>query len=248
VNYVLFFGALVLVMFLVWLPLSPDQPRAPARAYRNAFLASAGVPSLAWCLLYTADLVSLYGVLAAVAGSLVGGIITTTVDIGFIENAAPPSVGTRKNVPAYRGVGDLRCSRLEQAFCVVGALIGLVVMLPLWVVVAGLIWFEEPGPIFSIKKSVEEDGTTFRQLRFRAKKYEAERLAGLVASPAKAPRMLKAGWLLRRWHLDELPELTDVLANAIRLLGPRRLPAERHTVPADEPARVPRQAVRATRT
>nr|WP_277349807.1 sugar transferase [Planosporangium thailandense] len=137
-----------------------------------------------------------------------------------------------------------RPPRPKRAFDVVGALVGLVVTLPLWLVIAVLVWIEEPGPIFFIKNSVGQGGVTFRQVKFRSMRFGAERLTGPVASPAGDPRTLVIGRLLRRWHLDELPELINVLAGTMSLVGPRPLRtvlvegnlaevpgfAERHTV------------------
>jgi lipopolysaccharide/colanic/teichoic acid biosynthesis glycosyltransferase len=237
VNYVLFLGSLVLAMVLAGM----------LGSCRSASLASAGLTWSVWCWLYINHWASPSGGLLAVAGGLTGGIIVAAAGSGLVENNAAPSVGVQEKVLAYHVVGDLRYPRQplsKRAFDVVGALIGLVVTLPLWFVIAALVWFEEPGPIFFIKNSVGKGGVTFRQVKFRSMQYRAERLTGPVASPANDPRTLKVGRLLRRWHLDELPELINVLAGTMSLVGPRPLRtvlvqrhleevpgyAERHTV------------------
>jgi lipopolysaccharide/colanic/teichoic acid biosynthesis glycosyltransferase len=247
VNYVLFLGSLVLALVLAGMLRSFVFPESSARAWRSASLGSAGLMSSVWCWLYINQWASSSGAFLAVAGGLTGGIIATTVDSGLVENNAAPSVGVQEKVLAYHVVGDLhypRQPRLKRALDVVSALVGLVATLPLWFVITVLVWFEEPGPIFFIKNSVGKGGVTFRQVKFRSMKYGAERLTGPVASPANDPRTLKVGRLLRRWHFDELPELINVLAGTMSLVGPRPLRtvlvqrhleevpgyAERHTV------------------
>jgi lipopolysaccharide/colanic/teichoic acid biosynthesis glycosyltransferase/ubiquinone/menaquinone biosynthesis C-methylase UbiE len=106
------------------------------------------------------------------------------------------------------------------------------------------VWIEEPGPLFFVKHSVGRGGVTFRQLKFRSMQYQAEVLTGPVVSIPDDPRTLRVGRRLRRWHLDEMPELINVVQGSMSLVGPRPLRtilvqhfleeipgyAERHTV------------------
>jgi lipopolysaccharide/colanic/teichoic acid biosynthesis glycosyltransferase len=221
--------------------------QVPTWTYRSCVLASVGVTSPAWCWMYLSNVASPHAALLAVAGALVGGVVSTSSTMGLIEDNAPPSPGVREKVLAYHSFGGLVYPpepRLKRAVDVALALIGLVATLPLWIVIALLIWFEEPGPILFTKNSVGKGGITFRQVKFRSMQYEAERLTGPVASPASDPRTLKCGRWLRRWHFDELPELLNVLTGTMSLVGPRPLRtvlvqgyleeiprfAERHTV------------------
>jgi lipopolysaccharide/colanic/teichoic acid biosynthesis glycosyltransferase len=151
------------------------------------------------------------------------------------------------SVLAYHRTGAVRIRRDppgKRLLDVTGALIGLALTLPLWPIIGLLIWFEEPGPVFFTKNSVGRGGGTFRQFKFRSMEYGAERLTGPVRSPAGDVRTLTIGRWLRRWHLDELPELINVLGGTMSLVGPRPLRtvlvdthlavvsgyAERHTV------------------
>jgi lipopolysaccharide/colanic/teichoic acid biosynthesis glycosyltransferase len=207
----------------------PAVPRQdPEWTNRRSVLASVGLVSPAWCWSYLSHGASAQASLLALAGAFLGGVVGTTCTMGFIEDNAPPSPAVREKILAYHAFGDL-CyppePRLKRVFDITLALTGLIVTLPLWFVISLLIWFEEPGPILFTKNSVGKGGITFRQLKFRSMKYEAERLTGPVASPASDPRMLKCGRFLRRWHLDELPELINVLAGTMSLVGPRPLRA-----------------------
>ncbi|MGC1211599.1 MAG: sugar transferase [Micromonospora sp.] len=202
--------------------------RAPAPAYRGCVLASGGLTTSVWWLPSLDHGVPSRYALLAVAGAFVGGVAATTTVVGLVEDNAPPPAGVRERIlsrHASRGLVYPREPRLKRALDVTVALIGLVVTLPLWVVIACLIWLEEPGPILFTKNAVGKGGITFRQFKFRSMTYEAERLTGPVASPAGDTRMLRCGRWLRRWHLDELPELLNVLGGTMSLVGPRPLRA-----------------------
>lgn len=215
--------------------------------YRASALASAWLTSLVLFVLYVGRRGPLPGMSLAIVGAFVGGVVTTSSAIGLIENNAPPSAGVRDKVLTYHAFGSLHYPprpHLKRALDVTLASLGLILTLPLWIVIAAAIWFEEPGPIFFTKNSVGLGGVTFRQFKFRSMVRDAERATGPVAACADDPRNLRCGKRLRRWHLDELPELLNVLSGTMSMVGPRplrtvmvqhyleELPglAERHTV------------------
>ncbi|SDY14758.1 Sugar transferase involved in LPS biosynthesis (colanic, teichoic acid) [Micromonospora pattaloongensis] len=196
----------------------------PPWTYRRSVLASVGLAVPVWCWSHWSGGVPSRASLATVAGAFLGGLVTTTSTVGLAEENAPPSPGVRQKVLAYHaGLRYPAEPRLKRVLDVTLALLGLAVTAPLWIVVALLIWFEEPGPILFIKNSVGRGGVTFRQLKFRSMRYDAERLTGPIASPACDPRTLRCGRWLRRWHVDELPELVNVLNGSMSIVGPRPL-------------------------
>ncbi|HEX5543206.1 MAG TPA: sugar transferase [Micromonospora sp.] len=220
---------------------------ATSRMYRGCVLASLALTMPVWCWSYLSHGLSPLTSLLPAAGAVIGGMVATAAGTGFVEDNAPPSVGVREKLLAYHASRALAYPpepRLKRAFDVTLAAAGLAVTFPLWVVISGLIWWEEPGPILFTKNSVGKGGVTFRQFKFRSMKYGAERSTGPVASPASDPRTLRCGRWIRRWHIDELPELLNVLAGTMSLVGPRPLRAvlvqryleelpefaERHTV------------------
>ena len=244
-------------LLLVWpLPLTAVMVRGlrtilhwavPAPAYRTSVLLSAGLTALVRPWLYGGRIAWFTGLLLAVAGAFAGGVFTTSLAIGLIEDNAPPSVGIREKVLTHHSSRNLRypaTPRLKRALDLTLASLALLVTLPLWFLIAFAIWVEDPGPIFFTKNSVGLGGITFRQLKFRSMRYDAERTTGPIASSAGDQRQLRCGRLLRRWHLDELPELVNVLNGTMSMVGPRplrtvvvqryleELPAfaERHTV------------------
>jgi lipopolysaccharide/colanic/teichoic acid biosynthesis glycosyltransferase len=220
---------------------------ARARTYRVAVLASLSLTALVRPWLEIRDVAWLPGFSLTVAGAFVGGIVSTSALTGLVEDNAPPPPGVREKVLAYHDSGRLHeppVPRFKRTLDVSMASLGLILTLPLWFVIAFVIWFEDPGPIFFTKNSVGRGGITFRQLKFRSMRYDAERMTGPIASYSNDPRKLRCGKWLRRWHLDELPELVNVLTGTMSLVGPRPLRtvlvqgylealpdfAERHTV------------------
>mgnify|MGYP001354016340 CR=1 FL=1 len=240
----LFFASLGLTVCAVRVYRLRFPRRVPSWTYRRSVLASLGITAPAWWWLYVDDEVSQVSLLA-LAGALVGGLVMTASIDGLVEENARPMPGIRQEVLTYHaGIPWVREPRGKRVFDVVVASIGLVVTFPLWIVVAVLIWLEEPGPILFVKNSVGRGGVTFRQFKFRSMRVDAERFTGPIASPAGDPRTLRCGRWMRRWHIDELPELLNVLNGSMSLVGPRPLRtvlvhrylaevpgfAERHTV------------------
>lgn len=192
--------------------------------YRLAFLLASGVVLAVWTQLYVTGWVAGWSAVPVVLGALLGGVTATTRNTGLVENNAPPSEAARAQVLAYhRHLRQPREPAWKRPFDTLLALVGLIVTQPVWLMVALLIWFEEPGPVFFVKNSVGRAGVTFRQVKFRTMRSGCEATTGPVPSRPGDPRTLRVGRWLRRWHLDELPELINVLAGTMSLVGPRPL-------------------------
>ncbi|WP_433618674.1 sugar transferase [Dactylosporangium sp. CA-139114] len=240
---------LLIPLFLACLPAvvltSSVPPPARAWACRVAFVVTATLIVAPWIWLRLGHDVPARAAMILITGSFAGGIVLSGATAGIVEDNAPPSPAVQHAVLRHHTAWAVRREpRGKRVLDVVGALVGLALTLPLWPIIGLLIWFEEPGPIFFTKNSVGRGGRTFRQFKFRSMQYGAERLTGPVVSPAGDPRTLRVGRWLRRWHLDELPELINVLSGSMALVGPRPLRtvlvnqhleavpgyAERHTV------------------
>jgi exopolysaccharide biosynthesis polyprenyl glycosylphosphotransferase len=126
---------------------------------------------------------------------------------------------------------------IKAAFDKVAAGLALVVLAPLFVVVALAIRLDDQGSVFFMQTRVGRDGQTFRLFKFRTmvvdaeqRKLELEALnegAGVLFKMRKDPRVTKIGAGLRRWSLDELPQLINVVIGDMSLVGPRpALPRE----------------------
>ena len=115
------------------------------------------------------------------------------------------------------------------------ALTGLVLLSPLLLAVAIAIRLDSPGPVLFRQVRVGRDGAPFTMLKFRTMCADAEqRLAQLAPREghvlfkmARDPRVTRVGALLRRYSLDELPQLINILRGDMSLVGPRPcLPTE----------------------
>jgi len=103
---------------------------------------------------------------------------------------------------------------------VVGSALGLLLLLPVLAVVAVIIKLDSPGPIFFRQERVGRGGRLFRIFKFRSMVVGAAR-AGTALTVRADTRITRAGSFLRRSKLDELPQLINVLAGDMSLVGPR---------------------------
>lgn len=92
---------------------------------------------------------------------------------------------------------------------------------PIMLVVALLVRADSEGPALFKQERVGRDGKPFTVLKFRSMRQDAEKASGPVWAQADDPRITKIGKFLRRSRLDELPQLLNVLAGQMSLVGPR---------------------------
>ena len=101
------------------------------------------------------------------------------------------------------------------------ALALLIATLPLWPIIALFIKVEDGGPIFYRQERIRKDGKPFFLIKFRSMNQEAEAKTGAIWAKEKDPRITRVGKFLRRVHLDELPQMLNILKGEISLVGPR---------------------------
>lgn len=109
----------------------------------------------------------------------------------------------------------------KRAVDIVGAAVGLVVVLALTPLVALGIWLDSGGSIFFRQVRTGRAGREFVMPKFRTMVQDAERETGPRWSTAGDPRVTRVGRFLRRSRLDELPNLVSVLRGEMSLVGPR---------------------------
>lgn len=108
---------------------------------------------------------------------------------------------------------------LKRVFDFSAALVGLVVLSPIMLLVAVLVRATSPGPVLFIQNRVGRQGRLFRCAKFRTMGLGAD-AHGSVTTATDA-RVTPLGRFLRRWKLDELPQLGNVLAGRMSFVGPR---------------------------
>lgn len=109
---------------------------------------------------------------------------------------------------------------IKRLFDIIFSLFGLIITLPLFLVIPFLIKRESPGPAFYQGERMGKNGKFFKILKFRTMVLDAEELGG-PSTVADDPRLLKIGKFLRKYKLDELPQLINVLKGEMSLVGPR---------------------------
>jgi lipopolysaccharide/colanic/teichoic acid biosynthesis glycosyltransferase len=115
------------------------------------------------------------------------------------------------------------------------ALAGLALVSPLLLCAAVAIRLSSPGPVLYRQRRVGKDGVIFELFKLRTMRQGADPVGVGTAVTAEDPRVTRVGWLLRRFSLDELPNLINVLRGEMRIVGPRA------TLPAQVELYTPRQ-------
>jgi lipopolysaccharide/colanic/teichoic acid biosynthesis glycosyltransferase len=114
----------------------------------------------------------------------------------------------------------------------------LLLLAPLFLLTVCSIWIEDPGPVFYVQIRVGRNGRHFRFYKFRSMVINADKIkkelaaqnessAGVIFKMKKDPRITKVGRIIRKFSIDELPQLINVLKGDMSLVGPRPpLPVE----------------------
>jgi len=157
------------------------------------------------------------------------------IALGFFDLAL-----YRTNIEDFAGIPmlDLRASAIDdyqrlikRTFDLVFGLFAMIVSSPLMILSAFFVMLEDGRPVLFRQERVGENGRIFNMLKFRTMIKDAEERKGevekwdsqgnLIHKVKDDPRVTRAGRLLRRFSLDELPQLFNILAGTMSLVGPR---------------------------
>ena len=106
-------------------------------------------------------------------------------------------------------------------FCdIVFSFFGLLILSPLFLIVALWIVIDDPGPVFYRQQRVGRHNRDFGLLKFRSMRVGADKMS-LITIGDRDPRVTRAGYYIRKFKLDELPQLWNVLIGDMSLVGPR---------------------------
>lgn len=136
-----------------------------------------------------------------------------SMELGQLDGM--PVMSIRENPLA--GVGGA----FKRTVDLVGALVGLAVFAPFMLVIAAMVGLSGPGPIIFRQRRVSLGGEEFRILKFRTMFHAEDESGGAAWTTRDDPRVTPFGRFLRRTSLDELPQLFNVLAGEMSLVGPR---------------------------
>lgn len=116
---------------------------------------------------------------------------------------------------------------MKRLFDVLASGCGLIILSPLLVLVAVWIKLDSRGPVFYRQVRVGYKNKDFRIFKFRSMRIGADK-GSLVTIGGRDPRITRSGYFIRKYKLDELPQLINVLIGDMSLVGPR--PEVRHYV------------------
>ncbi|WP_243318783.1 sugar transferase [Geothrix paludis] len=109
---------------------------------------------------------------------------------------------------------------MTRLFDFLGAILGLVLLSPGLLLIAALIWLVDGRPVFYRQVRVGRGGRPFRIWKFRTMVVDADRI-GRPLTVSGDPRVTRTGAWLRRWKIDELPQLINVVMGDMGFVGPR---------------------------
>lgn len=120
-----------------------------------------------------------------------------------------------------RCAGSAVYCRLKEVVEWFGAAALLVILSPLLAVLAAMVKLASPGPAFYTQVRLGKDGRHFRIFKLRTMTHNCEAKTGPVWAAVNDRRVTRLGRILRDTHLDELPQLCNVLRGEMSLIGPR---------------------------
>lgn len=109
---------------------------------------------------------------------------------------------------------------VKRAFDIVASALALVVLFVPMVIVGLLVWIESPGPVIYKQERLGKDGKVFIMYKFRSMRLDSEKNGPQWASKNDS-RCTRVGKFIRMFHIDELPQLLNVLKGEMSVVGPR---------------------------
>ncbi len=109
---------------------------------------------------------------------------------------------------------------LKRSFDIFFSFFGLIILSPLFLLIFVMVKTDSKGPVIYKQTRVGKNGKDFSVLKFRSMKQDSES-KGLLTVGGKDPRITKTGYFIRKYKLDELPQLINVLKGDMSFVGPR---------------------------
>lgn len=132
-----------------------------------------------------------------------------------------PRIKSHKYTNMYQVAGHKRSYlRWKRILDIVFAFLGLIFLLPLFLLISLLVMIDNPGRILFLQERVGRYEKTFRVIKFRTMKKDAHK-KGLITLGSRDKRITRTGYFLRRYKLDEIPQVWNIIRGDMSFVGPR---------------------------
>lgn len=133
----------------------------------------------------------------------------------------PPFLQTEEVFTYYKKLEKRKASlAIKRIFDFTVALIAIIILSPLYLILAIAIKLDSEGPVFYRQERITTYGRKFRIFKFRTMVVNADKIGTLV-TVSRDPRITKVGALLRKFRLDETPQLINILTGDMSFVGTR---------------------------
>lgn len=109
---------------------------------------------------------------------------------------------------------------MKRLFDIISSGLGLIILSPLFAILAIWIKTDSKGPVFYLQTRVGRNNKDFRLYKFRSMRPDSDKF-GLITVGGHDPRVTRSGYYIRKYKLDEFPQLINVLKGDMSLVGPR---------------------------
>jgi len=109
---------------------------------------------------------------------------------------------------------------VKRLFDILFAIVSLIILLPVFLIISVIILFDSAGGVFYLQQRIGKNMQPFKLFKFRTMGSGAEK-SGLITVGEKDKRITSSGYWLRKYKLDELPQLINILKGEMSVVGPR---------------------------
>tara|TARA_Y100000590_G_scaffold464642_1_gene634598 strand:- start:1087 stop:1680 length:594 start_codon:yes stop_codon:yes gene_type:complete len=110
---------------------------------------------------------------------------------------------------------------LKRTIDILFSLIALFLLAPMFILLSLLVFFSSPGSVFYRQIRVGKEGSHYKMYKFRTMYQDSEKNTGPIWATMEDERITPIGKILRRFHLDEIPQFFNVLIGDMSIVGPR---------------------------
>lgn len=145
-------------------------------------------------------------------------------------------IGILPLITYYESIAHGAESAIKRCLDITVSAAALILLLPVLIIIAFLVKLESPGPVFYVSRRSGKKGVAFNFYKFRSMVKDAEKQREALSNKSEVkgpifkikndPRLTRIGRFLRKYSLDELPQLFNVLKGDMSLVGPRPFPVE----------------------